>query len=316
MADLLKRNSAVDVNGNMVNGQTVDIAITEDGSDVYFAFCAIMGFVGLGVLAASLAKPRTHRIFFYITAAVNITACIAYFSMGSNLGWTPIDVEFQRSDSKVSGVNREIFYARYIDWFVTTPLLILDLLLTAGVPWPTIIWTIFLDWVMIVTGLVGALVSTRYKWGYYAAGCAAMFGVFYNLVIHGRKSARHLGPDVARTYTICGVLTLVVWALYPIAWGLGEGGNVIAPDSEAVFYGVLDFLAKPVFSIALVVGHWKIDPTRMGLVLRDYDSEPNYFGTYTPGHAAYGEKPANGTNGQVVDGTADGSGAPVINAPV
>ncbi|USW51049.1 Putative archaeal/bacterial/fungal rhodopsin [Septoria linicola] len=188
MADLLKRNSAVDVNGNMVNGQTVDIAITEDGSDVYFAFCAIMGFVGLGVLAASLAKPRTHRIFFYITAAVNITNFL--------------------------------------------------------------------------------------------------------------------------------VLTLVVWALYPIAWGLGEGGNVIAPDSEAVFYGVLDFLAKPVFSIALVVGHWKIDPTRMGLVLRDYDSEPNYFGTYTPGHAAYGEKPANGTNGQVVDGTADGSGAPVINAPV
>jgi len=41
----------------------------------------------------------------------------------------------------------------------------MDLLLTAGLPWPTILWTIFLDEVMIVCGLVGALTSTNYKWG-------------------------------------------------------------------------------------------------------------------------------------------------------
>lgn len=49
--------------------------------------------------------------------------------------------------------------------FVTTPLLLLDLLLTAGLLWPSIIWTIFLDIVMVVTGLVRALTKTRYKWG-------------------------------------------------------------------------------------------------------------------------------------------------------
>ena len=31
------------------------------------------------------------------------------------------------------------------------------------------------------------------------------------------------------------------------AWGLADGGNVISPDSEMVFYGILDVLAKPVF---------------------------------------------------------------------
>lgn len=107
---------------------------------------------------------------------------------------------------------------------------------------------------------------------------------------------------------MCGVLTLFVWLLYPIAWGVGEGGNVIPPDSEAIFYGVLDFVAKPVFSIALIYGHWNIDPARMGLVLRDYDEAPNYFGTYSPSHGGHGEK---GTNGHA----ADGENAPVINAP-
>ena len=50
---------------------------------------------------------------------------------------------------------------------ITTPLLLTDLCLTAGLPWPTILWTIGLDEAMIVTGLIGALVKSRYKWGTY-----------------------------------------------------------------------------------------------------------------------------------------------------
>lgn len=109
-------NSATSVNGNVVNDRPVAIAITTHGSDAYFAICALMGVTTLGIIAASAMKPRTDRIFFYITAAVTATATIAYFTMGSNLGWVPIDVEFRRPNSIVSGVNREIFYVRYIDW--------------------------------------------------------------------------------------------------------------------------------------------------------------------------------------------------------
>lgn len=73
-----------------------------------------------------------------------------------------------------------------------------------------------------------------------------MFLVFWEVGVTGRKHAQVLGPDVHRVFVSCGVLTLVVWLGYPIAWGLCEGGNVISPDSEAIFYGVLDLIAKPV----------------------------------------------------------------------
>ena len=46
---------------------------------------------------------------------------------------------------------------------ITTPLLLLDLLLTAGMPWPTILYTLLIDEIMIITGLVGALVTSSYK---------------------------------------------------------------------------------------------------------------------------------------------------------
>jgi len=162
-AAIYNRNNAPEINPNIVNDKEVDIAQTVRGSDFYYAICAVMGAVALGVIGPSYAKPRTDRIFFYITAAINMTACIAYFTMGSNLGWTPIDVEWHRSEGIVAGRNRQIMYVRYIDWFITTPLLLMDLLLKAGMPWPTIVWTIFLDEVMIVTGW-GSCTHTLQIW--------------------------------------------------------------------------------------------------------------------------------------------------------
>jgi bacteriorhodopsin len=41
--------------------------------------------------------------------------------------------------------------------------------------------------------------------------------------------------------------------------GLADGGNVIHPDSEMVFYGILDLLAKPVYSIYHLYTLSKVD---------------------------------------------------------
>lgn len=49
------------------------------------------------------------------------TATIAYFSMASNLGQAAIRTEFNNSGH----ATRSIWYVRYIDWVITTPLLLL-----------------------------------------------------------------------------------------------------------------------------------------------------------------------------------------------
>ncbi|KAK5136142.1 hypothetical protein LTR08_003979 [Meristemomyces frigidus] len=304
MSTIEKRaNNALHANGNTVNGKSVAIAITTHGSDIYWAVCAVMVCATFAFLGLAATKPRQHRIFHYITAAITLVASIAYFSMGSNLGWTPIDVEFARGvGSGVHGVNREIFYVRYIDWFITTPLLLLDLLLTAALPWPTILFIIIVDEVMIVTGLVGALVRSSYKWGYFTFGCAALAWIVYVLVWEGRRHANVMGADIGKTFLLCGSLTAFLWTLYPIAWGVCEGGNVITPDSEAVFYGILDLLAKPVFGALLIWGHRGIDPARLGLNIHDYEndaqySDKHYAGNGTSGVTTGTDGVANGTSG-------------------
>ncbi|KIW15262.1 hypothetical protein PV08_05307 [Exophiala spinifera] len=259
----------------MRNTVTTDNHITTAGSDFYYAICAAMGFSTFVFMALSFNKSRSQRIFHYLTASITLVASIAYFCMGSNLGWTAIQVEFERSDPKVSGNMRQIFYVRYIDWAITTPLLLADLLLTCGLPTPTIMYVVLMDEVMVVTGLVGALVKSSYKFGFFVFGCVAFLFVAYTVVFEGRAYARILGQDILKTYTLCGVWTISLWFLYPIAWGLSEGGNVISSDGEAVFYGSLDLLAKPGFGALLLWGHRSIKVERLGISIRDPETGPS-----------------------------------------
>lgn len=98
-----------------------DIAIDTHASDWYWAVTAIMAVSTFAFIGLSFRVPRQNRIFHYITASITLVASVAYFTMASNLGYTGVMVEFMRSDPHVAGATREIFYVRYIDWFVTTP---------------------------------------------------------------------------------------------------------------------------------------------------------------------------------------------------
>lgn len=121
--DLYKRrNKAIETNNNSFNYPTrADITIDTHGSNWLWAVCALMGFSTFVIIAHSFTKHRSHRVFHYITAAITLTAAISYFTMASNLGYHPIQVEFLRSGKRVRGATRAVFYVRYIDWFITTP---------------------------------------------------------------------------------------------------------------------------------------------------------------------------------------------------
>ena len=109
-------NRALDTNPFVVNGRTVDIHITTHGSDWYWAVMSTMGTTMLVILGTGLLRKPSERIFHYILAAAAFVAMIEHYSMAANLGWVPIDVEWQRSSHLVAGVNRQIWWVRYVGW--------------------------------------------------------------------------------------------------------------------------------------------------------------------------------------------------------
>lgn len=59
---------------------------------------------------------------------------------------------------------------------------------------------------------------------------------------------------------------LELTALARSQWGVADGGNYITPTSEMVAYGVLDILAKPVFSVVHLMSLSRLDHARLGMV--------------------------------------------------
>lgn len=239
--------------------------ITTHGSDWLWAVFAVMLFADLVVIGWHFMVPRGQRLFHQLGAIILTTASIAYFSMASNLGYASIATEFAGGKGFAVGALRQIWYVRYIDWVVTTPALLLELVLASGLPLSDIITLVFFDLVMIITGLVGALVVSSYKWGYYAFGCAALFYIWWVLAFPARSTAGVIGAEYKKSFTSAAALLSFLWLLYPIAWGLADGGNVITPDSEMIFYGILDVLAKPVFLFFHLFSLSKLDLTALQL---------------------------------------------------
>lgn len=71
---------------------------------------------------------------------------------------------------------------------------------------------------MIITGLIGGLVVSEYKWAYFTGGCVAMLFVFYQLIGPGRASAKAISAQAYDAYFKSALVLSVLWFLYPIAW--------------------------------------------------------------------------------------------------
>lgn len=172
---------------------------------------------------------------------------------------------------------------------------------------------------MIVTGLVGALVASQYKWGYFVFAMVSLFFIAWNVVYVGPKHAGTIRSsnqtDIKRSYILAAGWTMALWFLYPIAWGLSEGGNVISPDSEAIFYSVLDVLAKPGFGMILLWAHRNIEPTDIGIHIRGYDQPRmnHYLAGAHRGNGANDREKLGQTGG--LDGANDAAHGNATGAP-
>jgi len=229
------------------NPTNSNIDITTHASDWLWAVFAVMLLSNLAFIFWASRQHVGRRVFHHIPIMILTTASIAYFCMASDLGSTPISVQFIRHFGGSSRPTRAIWYVRYIFWTITTPLLLLELLLGTGLPLSDIVMVIFMGIVMVISGLIGALVTSSYKWGFFTFGCAALIYVCWILLFSARRSAVNLGLDAGRAYRTSAIYLAAIFALYPIAWGLSEGGNVISPTGEMIFYGILDILSRPVF---------------------------------------------------------------------
>jgi len=164
---------------------------------------------------------------------------------------------------------------RYVDWLLTVPLLLIELILVMKLPQDE---TVSMGWklgvssaLMVCIGYPGEIQNdNNQRWTYWAAAMVPFSYVVLTLVA-GLNSATAKQPECVRgLVTQARFLTVISWLTYPgvyIIKSIGIAGTV-ATTYEQVGYSIADVVAKAVFGVMI----WAIadgktaDETRASLL--------------------------------------------------
>lgn len=148
----------------------------------------------LGVYILSKRVERRFRLFHWICGTILGIAMVSYLCMATGLGISYVSTHNPNGHHNSNVLlKREVYWARYVDWLLTTPLLLLDLSLLAGLSPATTVSIIVVDVFMILTGLFSGLMpaafndGARARWLFYAISCIAFLVILYTLVVNGRQ---------------------------------------------------------------------------------------------------------------------------------
>lgn len=207
--------------------------------------------------------------------------------MASDLAWSLIP---QANQLGHSGLLRQIFWAKYVFWVVLFPTVIIALGVLSGISWATILFNVFLSWVWIIAYLVAAYTPSNYKWGFFAFGTLAWLFLALSTLRHGAKSADRVG--IKKDYFSLAAWTNFLWMMYPLAWGLSDGGNRIGVVPSFIWFGILDVLLLTGLGFAIVFMSRRWDYGRLNIAFTQYGRVPASTGTFPEKAPAPASAPA------------------------
>lgn len=183
-----------------------------------------------------------------IHGIVPLFAAVSYFAMAVHQGEVTLP----------SG--RVFLYARYVDWSVTTPALLLGLFMVAlrGAHRRAVLVAGLLvsDIVMMLTGLFFGLSEDPFaKWVWYVTSCVAFAAVHYILLLPLIKEASASDAERRGAYRLNLPILGILWLVYPVFVVFGPDGlGLCSPTLATAAIVVLDLTAKIVYAFIAMGG--------------------------------------------------------------
>jgi bacteriorhodopsin len=243
---------------------------------VYNALSFGIAAMGSGTIFYWLQIPNVNRKFrTALTITGLVTAIATYHYVRIFNSWVgafavnaDAEGEFQVS---LSGQPFNDAY-RYVDWLLTVPLLLIELILVMGLPAEQ---TASLSWqlglasaVMVALGYPGEIQEDpQGRWLWWGLSMLPFCFVLYQLLI-GLGKATESQPEAARGLIgKARLLTAVSWLTYPgvyIVKMMGIGGAT-ATAAEQIGYSIADVVAKAVFGVLI----WAIAAAKSGAMEKE-----------------------------------------------
>jgi bacteriorhodopsin len=192
----------------------------------------------------NMAKSQRYRL---VTSLVTIVAATMYFFMAQGYGIS-------------SRAGAEFWWLRYLDWLITTPLLLLDLALIAGLDvWDTFALVVA-DVLMIVVGVVAGDPDFGHTWECFGVSMGFFLLTLYIIGegIWERADDPSTTEEKERVMKTLLWLTVITWSSYPLYFALEYSKVLNNTNSNhrcalVLLYALSDVIAKAVFGFILLL---------------------------------------------------------------
>lgn len=138
-------------------------------------------------------------------------AAISYVAMALGVGDVPVD-------------STAIPAPRYVDWLVTTPVLIGYAAYVAGASRQTIAGVAVIDALMIVIGWGGVVTDGPARIAAFVFSSLCYVGLLVALYTTLKSSAREQSNERRRLYAVLQNHVGLLWIAYPVMWAAGPLG--------------------------------------------------------------------------------------------
>ncbi|KAK2733668.1 hypothetical protein FQN57_002065 [Myotisia sp. PD_48] len=210
------------------------------------------------VLAARVAV--TKRLFHVLVSLVTTVSFLVYFAMamgyGSCLAHQGSHKHYKDSPEIPREIFRELYWIRFLNWTLTSPLILICLSLLSGLNGASLLVAVSGNLVLFVAGLASTAINHRGRqWAWFTIACLGYLTVVYQIGYQGRRSTLAKDQQTRRFYSSIAGFSLIVLLVYPIIWAASSNARKMSVDAEIIVYAILDILSQAVFGYWLIVSH-------------------------------------------------------------
>lgn len=223
------------------------------------SFSFVVAAMGASLLFFVLIRSRIAPVHRLAVTLTTIVVAIAFYHYVRIFDSWKTSFEFVDGSHVAVGAGFNEGY-RYVDWLLTVPLLLAELVLVLKLTKATtrsLLWRLITAaLLMIILGYPGEISAAdstaRTVWGVLST--IPFVYILYVLFVELGKSLGRQEPGVAKLLDGLRYLLVATWGVYPLAY---IAPSVINNEATAevvrqVGYSLADVLAKPLFGILVV----------------------------------------------------------------
>lgn len=199
----------------------------------FISYLVLLGYTTITLIEAIRTPSINVRHIMNLETTVSIVASIVYSIFNEKMK-TP--------DYKLT----EFTQFRYIDWILTTPLIILGLLLfynqsLSSIPYTTFFTAVAFNWLMLYAGYLGEIGAIKKITG-TLVGFGFLIALLYTM-------ANCCIPKDSNHSAF--IVFAILWSLYGVAYQLEE-------EDKNIAYNILDVFSKALFGVGLWLFYGKV----------------------------------------------------------